>query len=143
MNRYWPVSAPVPAPAGEASSPAKGWEWLLSLTFLMMLVANNVFRKPTLVILLLLHAPFLFGHLRAVFALALRSTSMVMLWGLVIASVWWSVVPGISAGLVWVQAAFILLAAVLACRHRSQGFYGALRTAALVYLALEIGRAHV
>lgn len=114
----------------------RGWHWLLAVTFLMLLVGHNIFRKPTLAALLLIYLPVALYQFRVLAVTLTRSIAMLALWSMLLASIFWSAVQAITVDLVFTQSAFIALALFVANRHKSEGFTFALRDAALIYVAL-------
>ncbi len=121
-----------------ASQRARLWHWVLACTFLMMLLGNNIFRKPTLAALLLISVPFAVANSYFIGNVLRRSYSMLAFWIVMVGSIFWSVVYQKSLDLILTQSAFILLALLIACRHSEEGFSSAMRDAAFAFIALVI-----
>jgi len=109
--------------------------WVLSIIFLLLLVANTIFSKPVLAIALAIYLPFVVTHLFACFrqsyTLLTKPLSFPALWLLFIASYTWSVVPRTSMERILTLTAFLLLALFVTMRHLESGFIKSLRTASL------------
>lgn len=111
-------------------------QWLLVLTFLLFLLSNTPFKKPLYAVLLVVYLFLAFSYLRAAFAITVTSRSLVLLWLLLIASYFWSVVPVATSEVIRSQSTFLLFALCISARHQLTGIAGSLRVAAMTLLCL-------
>lgn len=113
---------------------AQARHWLLAAAFLVFLFGNMPLKKPLYALLLLAYFALSVVNLQAIRKIATSSVSMLLLWGLLLASYFWSVVPSASANAILSQSIFLAFALSIAAYHQSTGFGEALRSAAMALI---------
>jgi O-antigen ligase len=113
-------------------------QWLLAATFLLFLLSNTPFKKPIYVLLLTIYLLLIFTKSKVALSLITASPSLVMLWILLCASYFWSVVPGATAEAIMSQSVFWVFALSIAANHQMTGFAKSLQGAALILVCLVV-----
>lgn len=119
--------------------PQRDWAMLsLAITLLVFLVGNAPFKKPLYAVLIVVYLMFTLPNMRVVFRLMAYSYSLVLLWALLCASYFWSVVPTATVDVIKSQSTFLIFAFCIAAKHQSSGFSESLQNAALALIGLVL-----
>ncbi len=112
--------------------------WLLTATFLVFLIGNLPFKKPMYALVLVAYLALSISNLKVLAKIIGGSLSLMLLWGLVIASYFWSLVPSASLEAILSQSIFLILALCIVAHHHSIGFSRSLRSAAMALICFVV-----